>query len=256
MLDNFVVVLVNPRFPENIGMAVRACVNMGVSELVVVNPQMWKLDRIQSLATPKGIGLVERLRVVDTLAEALQDVHHVYGTTARTGGWRREILTPERVAPLMTEQLAEGGRVAVIFGREDRGLTNEETEVCDQLITIPTNPDASSLNLAQAVLIICYECFKQAKTSPFRPEGGGAESRLCTHEERETMIATMRDTLLRIDYLRSDNPDYFMLPVRRFLQKLKLRRHEFSMIMGVCRQVRWLAGKAELANKEDSVQAK
>lgn len=240
MLNNLFVVLVKPRFPENIGMAVRACINMGVTELVVVDPERWNMDKILPLATPKGAEMAQSIRVVDTFAEAIKDAHYVYGTTARTGGWRRSILSPEKSAPLITGQLREGNRVALVFGPEDRGLLNEETEVCSQLITIPTNPDATSLNLAQAVLIICYECFKLAGNIPFRPAGNSADSRKCTHEEQETFIATLQQTLLDIDYLRRDNPDYFMLPVRRFLQKIALRRHEFSMLMGICKQVQGL----------------
>ena len=244
MLDNLAVVLVKPRFPENIGMAVRACVNMGVSELVVVQPERWDVDRIQSLATIKGAELVRSIRVEDDLATALAGYHHVYGTTARTGGWRSEILSPEKAAPLITGQIAEGCKVAVLFGPEDKGLTNEETEICNQLLTIPVNPQASSLNLAQAVLLVLYECFKSGVRTPLVPGTSGAQSPLCTHAEQETVIRTLRDTLMRIDFLRKDNPDYFMLPVRRFLQKMALRRHEFALLMGVCRQVRWLADKA------------
>lgn len=152
---------------------------------------------------------------------------------------------------MMTDQMRQGARVAIMFGPEDRGLKNEETEICSHLLTIPTNPDASSLNLAQAVLIVLYECFKSAQTAPIPSSIGDHESRLCTHGEQEVMIRTMRDTLLDMDYLREDNPDYFMLPVRRFLQKMELRRHEFSMIMGICRQVRWLADKAGVRKKSE-----
>lgn len=255
MLNDLAVVLVKPRFPENIGMAVRACVNMGVGELVVVRPERWDDERILALATPKGTALARSIRVEDNLAAALSGFHHVYGTTARTGGWRREILSPEKAAPLITGQIGQGARVAVVFGPEDKGLTNEETEICTQLLTIPVNPEASSLNLAQAVLIVLYECFKHGVRTPLVPGTSGASSPLCTHAEQETVIRTLRDTLLRIDFLRRDNPDYFMLPVRRFLQKMALRRHEFAMLMGVCRQIGWLADKAGLpaTEKESTV---
>jgi len=244
MLDNLAVVLVKPRFPENIGMAARACVNMGVSELVVVQPERWDVDRIQSLATVKGADLVRSIRVENDLAKALAGYTQVYGTTARTGGWRSEILSPEKAAPMITGQIAEGGTVAVLFGPEDKGLTNEETEICNRLLTIPVNPQASSLNLAQAVLIVLYECFKSGVRAPLTSGLGDAQSPLCTHAEQEMVIRSLRDTLIRIDFLRKNNPDYFMLPVRRFLQKIALRRHEFSMLMGICNQVRWVADKA------------
>ncbi|UZP66036.1 RNA methyltransferase [Desulfovibrio mangrovi] len=251
MLDNLAVVLVKPRFPENIGMAARACVNMGVNELVVVQPERWDMDRIHSLATIKGADLVRSIRVEDDLAKALAGYTQVYGTTARTGGWRSEILSPEKAAPLISGQLAGGGKVALLFGPEDKGLTNEETEICNHLLTIPVNPQASSLNLAQAVLIVLYECFKVGARAPLMSVASDAQSPLCTHAEQEMVIRTLRDTLLRIDFLRKNNPDYFMLPVRRFLQKIALRRHEFSMLMGICNQIGWVADKAGLPKCQD-----
>ncbi|ABB37775.1 tRNA/rRNA methyltransferase (SpoU) [Oleidesulfovibrio alaskensis G20] len=247
MLENVAVVLVEPRFPENIGMVARACANMGVNELVVVAPERWNPEKSVPLATPKGVPVLESVRHEDTLAAALAPYTLVLGTTARTGGWRRQILSPETAAPVVQQEVAAGGRVAIVFGREDRGLTNEETEVCSRLVTIPTS-EASSLNLAQAVLILLYECFKLSDARPFH-KSAGALSRVVTHEEQEILFAALQDTLLDIDYLREDNPDYFMLPVRRFMQKASLRRHEFDMLMGICRQVRRLARVA--AEKED-----
>ncbi|MFV0422291.1 RNA methyltransferase [Oleidesulfovibrio sp.] len=238
MLENVAVVLVSPRFPENIGMVARACANMGVSELVVVAPERWNLEKSIPLATPKGVPVLENVRLTDTLEEALAPYTAVFGTTARTGGWRRQILSPESAAPLVQNEIAAGGKVAFVFGREDRGLTNEETEICSRLVTIPTS-EASSLNLAQAVLILLYECFKLSDTRPFHKDGGST-SRLVTHKEQEVLFATLQETLLAIDYLRDDNPEYFMLPVRRFMQKTSMRRHEFDMLMGVCRQVKRL----------------
>lgn len=245
MLRNLTVVLVKTRFPENVGMAARACANMGARDIVLAAPERWSVEagdpaKAAPLATGKGLDILSGVRVASTLAEAVADCTLVFGATARMGGWRREPLSPERAAAAACPVLAGGDRVAVVFGPEDRGLTNDEIEHCQQLLTIPTAPGASSLNLAQAVLVVLYECLKGATAHPFRP-GPAPDSRLATHAEQELLHDTLRGTLLAIDYLRADNPDYFMMPVRRFLGRMRLRRHEFDLIMGVCRKVKRMA---------------
>ncbi|AAS97209.1 RNA methyltransferase [Nitratidesulfovibrio vulgaris] len=251
MLPGLTVVMVKTRFPENVGMVARACVNMGAQDIVLVDPERWEIDKARPLATAKGEPLLERVKVVGTLSEAVADCTAVWGTTARTGGWRREILTPEKAGPEMAASLADGERVALLLGPEDRGLNNDEIEHCTRLLTIPTAPEASSLNVAQASLIVLYECHKASLAHPFRP-GPGPESRRITQDENELLLATLRDMLLDIDFLRHDNPDYFMMPVRRFMGKAGLRRHEFDMLMGVCRQVRRVATLARDRNRPDS----
>lgn len=238
-MQNIGVILVEPRFPENIGMAARACANMGVIRLIVVNPERWDYDKSAPLATPKGLPVLDSIVQCATLAEALAPFTHSFGTTARTGGWRRQILSPDHAAPLVHDALDAGGSVALVFGREDRGLTNEEIELCGRLLTIPTSM-ASSLNLAQAVLITLYECFKLCGTRNARPRlrDNGAGSRLVTHEEQAILFEALQETLLQINYLHEDNPEYFMLPLRRLASRVELRRHEFDMLMGICRQIK------------------
>lgn len=185
----------------------------------------------------------------EDLATALASFNMVYATTARTGGWRKGVLTPSQAAPEIGEHLGEGLEVAIVFGPEDRGLTNEDIALCGRLLCIPTT-GSSSLNLAQAVLIVLYECFTHApNTRPFRPAGPSLERRI-THQEQQTLYATLEKTLLAIDYLKSDNPDYWMLPVKRFLQRTPLRRNEFNLLMGVCRQAQWLSTQAGIAGAE------
>ena len=244
MLDNITVVLCRPKYSENIGSVARACVNMGCPNLILVNPREFDLNRALPLATVKGKKVLERAEVVSNLALALAPFHKVYATTARMGGWRKGILMPEEAAKRMISETEAGADIAIVFGPEDTGLTNEEIEICGSLISIPTMPDAWSLNLAQAVLIILYECFKLKPTRRLRPitsEG----SRLATHEELLTLYANLQQALLDIDFLRKDNPDYFMMPLKRFINRLSLRRNEFNLLMGVCRQIRWLKSVAD-----------
>lgn len=300
MLSNLAVVLFRPKFSENVGSAARAMANMGCADLVVVDPRDFDEGRARALATSKGQEILDRMTVAADLAQALAPFETVYGTTARIGGWRRGLLAPETAASRAVEGLRSGARTAVLFGPEDQGLTNDETKVCSRLITIPTSGEATSLNLAQAVLIILYEFLKASRTKPGagtlglrEPEGGAGldgggeslpgqdapdasavapvpgasgggaparaqaagavdspdggraepagESRQTTHKEREALFANLKETLAAIDFLREDNQDYWMLPVRSFVERIHLKRSEFNLLMGICRQVKWVA---------------
>ncbi|MCJ2165695.1 MULTISPECIES: RNA methyltransferase [unclassified Pseudodesulfovibrio] len=238
MLDDLVVVLFRPKYPENIGSVARACLNMGVSDLVVVDPYNFNLDKALPLATAHARHILESARIVNTLAEAVEGCTAVFGTTARTGGWRKGLMVPEELAGVVDKRLRGGGRVAIVFGPEDKGLTNEETSICSGLMTIPTSLEGTSLNLAQAVVVVLYECFKRSFSEPFVP-GGPPEERPTTVQEQEALFGNLQESLLAIDFLKDDNPDYWMLPVRRFFSKIDLRRNEFNLLMGICRQVQW-----------------
>ena len=242
------IVMVGTRFPENVGMAVRACANMGCGGVILAAPERWDVEKARPLATAKGMQRLEAVRVVDSLSAAVRDKVRVYGTTARTGGWRQSVLTPEQAAEELAPLLLEDCPTALVFGPEDRGLNNAEIESCQRLVTIPTSGDASSLNVAQAVLLLAYECRKavlRVTSAPSGvPAGDPAEgSRRITQAERDLLYARLRETLLAIDFLRPDNPEYFLMPVRRFLGKSTIRRHEMDMLMGICRQVNRLVQK-------------
>lgn len=243
MLDSLSVVLVKPKYSENIGAAARACVNMGCPHLVVVSPKEYDAERAAALATPKGVEVLNTMRMEDDLATALAGFTSVYGTTARTGGWRKNVSTPARLSEAMVEDM-RAGSVAVVFGPEDRGLTNEEIEICGRLICIPTMTDASSLNLAQAVVVVLYECFKAASIKPFSPKGPPVE-RPANHYEQEVLFETLQDMLVTVDFLKDASADYWMLPVRRFLQRRTLKRNEFNLLMGVCKQIMWAVNSKE-----------
>ena len=241
---NTAIVLVRPKYPENVGSVARACMNMGCRKIILVEPRNWDLDRAKRLATTHSYELLENITIVDSLETALAPFSVVYGTTARTGGWRKSIIIPDIAGKRISGQLQAGESIAIVFGPEDAGLNNQEVEICGQLICIPTDKDMTSLNLAQAVLIILYEIFKHATTrEPVKndlPVG-----RSITHKEQEVLLERIKTALLAIDFLHADNPDYFLLPMRRFLQRFEMKRHEFNLLMGICRQVQWIAGKKE-----------
>ncbi len=228
-------------------MVARAMANMGASDLVLVNPERWEKDKAAPLATAQGTALLDSARVEENLEAALAPCVAAFGTTARTGGWRRELLSPENAAQQARSVTRQGGRVALVFGSEDRGLLNAEVEQCTRLVNIPTVADHSSLNLAQAVLILLYECVRADQALPFDAEGpsrrwtrpaSSPDSRRATLNEEHLLLRTLEDALLAIGHLPEDNPGWFMQPMRRFIRKSRLRRHEFDMIMGICRQIR------------------
>lgn len=238
MLDDLAVILFRPKYPENVGSAARACLNMGVTNLIIVDPYNFDMDKALPLATAHAKHVLENARIVETLPEALEGFTAVYGTTARTGGWRKGIMSPSTLAGVVNDRLGDNGRVAIVFGPEDKGLTNEETSLCSGLMTIPTSREGTSLNLAQAVVVVLYECFKKSLDTPFVPDGPPKE-RPTTVQEQEALFGNLQESLLAIDFLKDDNPDYWMLPVRRFFSKINLRRNEFNLLMGVCRQIQW-----------------
>lgn len=235
-LENVSIVLMQPRVPENIGAAARAMRNMGLKHLVVVAPQNCDLTKVCRMATHAALDVIEQMVVTDTLPEALSEFGFVVGTTARLGGQRQVLRSPAKLA----EQLApisRRNRVAVMFGPEDRGLTNADLRLCHGLVNIPT-ADFSSLNLAQAVMVVCYELFR------YRSESSGEFTpRLANRHELEAMYDVLTDVLMRISFINPQNPDYFMNNLRHFFSRLPLRAKEVRIIRGICRQIDWFGDK-------------
>jgi tRNA/rRNA methyltransferase len=235
-LSNIAVVLNRPRFPENIGAAARAMNNMGLEDLITVDPQNCDLTRILKMATHTAAEIVENLQVFETLQQALSPFNYVIGTTARLGKQRQAISTPSRLAQMLVP-LSQKNRIALLFGPEDRGLSNTDIRQCHMLVTIPTAA-FSSLNLAQAVMIICYHIFSAGQAECPEPT-----PRLATRHELDGMYDQLTDILVRINYINPENPEYWMNRVRQFFTRVQLRAREVSIIRGVCRQMDWYAQK-------------
>ncbi len=242
LFPNLTVILCRPKLSENIGSVARVCANMGCPNLSLAAPGSYSPQAGRSLATAQGKGILEHMQIHPDVHSALAPMHRVYATTARTGGWRKRVLLPGQAADRITNELESGLRVALLFGPEDMGLANAEIEQCSELVSIPTDPGAWSLNLSHAVLILLYECLQR------RP--AGLKRRLpldreeaTTQAELRLLFDTMQDTLQSIDFLHEQNADYFMMPLRRFLGRLHLKRYEYNLLMGICRQVQWLANR-------------
>lgn len=246
MFDLLNIVLVEPRFPENIGSVARASANFGSAPISLVNPEMWEIEKASPLATKQGLRLLEQIRVFDSVEKAIQDCVFCIGTSARVGGVRRETVTPKECAKEIMRYLEQGERAALLFGPEDRGLENHHLEHCHKLVTIPASPNCSSLNLAQAVLLILYEIYQLApEKRKMRQKDKGAISRRINSAERELLHGKLKTVLARLDVIQKSNPDYFFIPMAHFLDRKEIRRHEMDMLLGICRQIERLIKTTE-----------
>ena len=234
--DNLSIVMVRPRYSENIGSASRAMCNMGIKHLIVVSPENYDIEKVRKLATHAASDVVDRIEIFENLKTALSPFNYVVGTTARLGGERLAISSPSEMAGRLVG-ISKKNRVAVLFGPEDRGLLNEDLRLCHELVNIPAS-DFSSLNVSQAVLIMCYEIFlagteEKAKFAP----------RLASRFELDGMYDNVKDILVRINYINPENPDYWMNKLRHFFTRMELRAREVSIIRGICRQIDWYGRK-------------
>jgi tRNA/rRNA methyltransferase len=236
--DNIAIVLVDCQIPENIGAAARAMNNMGLSRLILVNPKNPDRDRMLKSATVHSEEVIDKITIFEDLEEAIAGFSYIAATTARTGTTRPAMTSPQSLARKLVD-ISQNNQIAILFGPEDRGLSNEHLQYCHTITTIPTS-EFSSINLAQAVLIICYEIFRVGKK---RSESN--PPRLANSFELEGMYSHLRDVLLKIGFLNPRNPDHWMLYVRRFFSRLPLRAREVRIIRGICRQIDWYTGKKQ-----------
>ena len=234
LLDNISIVLMDPKYPENIGAAARCAMNMGISGLIVVCHNAPDREKMLKMATHKAAHLIEDLKYFTSLKEALAPFSHVVGTTARQGRKRPIENSPRYMLDTILPLLMRN-QVALLFGPENRGLTNEDLKYCQTKVTIPT-ADFSSLNLAQAVAILCYELYwgvmysgKVMQSSP----------RLATSRELEGMYEHVEKLLNQIGFLRTDDTSYWIRNIRNFLGRVGLRAKEARIIRGFCRQFLW-----------------
>src|SRR6201998_2782920 len=155
-----VIVLVETQLGENIGAAARAMANFGLSQLRLVKPrQAWPNERARVMATG-GERILDAAVLYDTLEAAIADCSFVLATTARAHDQAKPVIGPTEAAARMAPRIDAGETVALVFGRERNGLENDEVALADCIVTLPVNPAFASLNLAQAIVIVAYECFK------------------------------------------------------------------------------------------------
>ena len=237
MLENCRVVLMRPRIAANLGATARAMRNMGVSDLVLVAPEADPLDPEARKLSTHGEDILRRARVVPDLSQAVADCVLVAATSARTGGLfrRQSVGPPEEIIPRLVEEMRRSP-VALVFGTEATGLTNEEITRCHFLIHIPTNPDYPTLNLAQAVTICLYElrrAFLKQSETPI------PSTMPAPMEMQELMFAGLRAALEQIHFLYGPKADSLMHALRHLIGRAKPSEMEVEVLLGLARQVRW-----------------
>ncbi len=232
-LNNLTVVLVESRGERNIGSVARAMANFGVTDLRLVAPKVDHLDDEARKMAVKASVLLEQATVYPDLQSALNDCHYAYATTRRFGKYRVDFHHPDSAAAELLP-LLDVGRVAMVFGREDKGLLTEELDLCQRLITIPTCGSIASMNLAQSVVICLYEVGKQFGEVRGNVQGG---RKLATVEHLETLFTHMRETLLDIKYLNPQNPEHIMRSYRQMFGRAALDDREVRILRGLMSEI-------------------
>ncbi len=233
----FGVVLVEPRFPGNVGSVARAMANFGFDWLLLVRPCL--LDHAEGRQMALAAWpIVEQAEVHDNLAAALAPFHHAVATTCRGGSLRRDPEPPRSLAARLV-RVPVGERVALVFGPEDRGLTNEELSLCQGVSMVPTSPSFSSMNISHAVALFLWELSALSGDMPDRAgETPRADSR-----SLEGMYRHIEKVLLATGFLHRDNPQRIMRVLRRIFGRAGLDEREVRVIRGIVRQLAWFSGK-------------
>lgn len=241
--DNVRIVLVETSHSGNIGAVARAMKNMGLGNLWLVNPVSFP-DETSYARSAGASDVLDRARVVSTLGEALDDCVLVMGTSARGRKVPWPVLPPPEAAAQVLDT-APGGRVALVFGRENHGLSNEELQRCHYHIHIPSNPDYSSLNLAMAVQVMCYELrmgYLKVHDQPdevgqltamVSPQDAGWGTPLASIRDVEGFFGHLETVLEEIDFHRKDQPRQLMTRLRRLFQRAHPDQIEINILRGV-----------------------
>ena len=232
-LGNISVVLVNTSHPGNIGASARAMKNMGLGRLVLVGPK----DFPSGVAVGRAASAVEILdqaRIVDSLAAAVADCGLVIGASARSRRITWPLLAPGECG---RRAVAESGNhpVALVFGREDTGLSNEELQLCHYHVRIPANPDYSSLNLAAAVMVICYEIRQAVEAGESGDQALEREwdQPLSTVDDLERFYAHLEQVLVAVDFHDPENPRQLMQRLRRLFGRIRIDAMEMNILRGM-----------------------
>ena len=230
LLSRIRIVLSHPSHPGNIGSVARAMKTMGLTQLVLVQPRAFPDPQAVALAV-NAADLLDSARVCASLTEALSGTLFATAVTAR----RRELASEplwarEAAAELVT--LAGQGEVALVFGNETSGLANEEVAQCQRWTTIPTNSASSSLNLAQAVQVLCYE-LRMAAVNPGAPPIVAEAGPLANHDEVEGLLGHLEQAAINAGFLDPAQPKRLMQRMRRMFGRARLEKKEVDILRGM-----------------------
>ena len=230
LLNSVKVVLVGTTHPGNIGATARAMKNMGILDLALVEPKEFPSD-VATFRSKAAKDILEKASVHTSLEEAISECELVVGTSARGRTVPWPVLNPREAAEEMHKS-SLNGKVAIVFGREDRGLTNEELGLCNFHVHIPSDPEYSSLNLSQAVQILAYEIrLSYLQDRHVNKEYWDVE--LANNEQTERLINHMDELMQEVDFYDVENPRKLLVRVRRFFKRSKIDVMEANIFRGL-----------------------
>ncbi len=234
LLKNIRIVLVNTSHPGNIGAAARAMKNMGISNLYLVEPKEYPaLEAYQRSAG--AIDVLDNAVVVKDLSQALQDCVWVAGTSARLRTIEWPILEPRECVQKSLE-IIEQGDIAIVFGRENSGLSNDEMAKCNVLLHIPTDPGYSSLNLAAAVQVVCYEYRLALMNNKITKKKGNKYryDALARSNQMDGMYDHLFEALSYLGFFGEKNSDVVMRRLKGLFNRANVTQRELSIVRGIC----------------------
>lgn len=230
------IVLLRTKYAGNLGATVRAMANFGVSDLRLVNPEAdLNSSEARALAS-HGEHLLQQARLFPSLSDAVADCVWVAGTSARLGGLFRQVnVLPSRDGMKIAAQQAASGKIALVFGPEDRGLLNEEVTKCHRLIYITAHPDYNVLNLAQAVAICLYEWFQATHDKPAVEKQEG----VVTFKDTDRTLNHLEQALREIHFIWGEKADFVAHAIRSLLIRSQPDEMEIKLLHGMARQILW-----------------
>jgi tRNA/rRNA methyltransferase len=230
-------ILVETSHPGNIGAVARAMKTMGFAELVLVNPRFPDaVTQEEAVAFASGaLDVLNGARIVSSIDEALQGCNYAAALTARLREFSPPVMTPRQLAGQLAA--TPGLNAALVFGNERYGLPNEVVEKCNALINIPANPLYSSLNLAQAVQVLAYECRMVEQGDAPQEFVIGFQGQAANNAQIDGMYSHLEEALVAIDFLDPDNPKKLMPRLRRLFSRTQLETEEVNILRGIATQI-------------------
>jgi tRNA/rRNA methyltransferase len=228
-----VVILVEPQLGENIGMAARAMGNFALTRLRIVNPRDGWPNLHAQRAAAGANHILERAELFQTVEQAVADLTMLFATTARAHDQAKPVVAPEAAAGEIAAQIAVGGTVGILFGRERYGLQNEEVALADRIITFPVNPGFASLNLAQAVLLVGYEWFKRS-TAGALPFAMPERSERASQHQMQAFFDNLVRELDRVEFLRpAEKRETMLVNLRNIFTRMEPTKQDMHTLHGV-----------------------
>jgi tRNA/rRNA methyltransferase len=232
LFQNIRIVLCQTSHPGNIGSTARAMKTMGLHNLYLVQPKLFPDPQATALAAG-ATDILENAIMTNTLPEALAGCAFAIGMSARKRTLSHEIVTPKEAA-LEANKIALSQPVAFVFGTEMSGLSGEELDCCQLQTLIPANPEYSSLNLAMAVQIMCYELRMSAMEANIHADSKPVETiELATNDELERFYAHLEETLIHIGYINPRAPKKLFERLRRLYSRTRLEKEEVNLLRGI-----------------------